>query len=680
MIRKHLFFSVFLASLCIVSTWIDAAPVRGQQSSIELISSVRTIQSGTPFIVGFRIKLDPHWHTYWRNPGDSGMGAKVEWALPDGFEADELLWPAPEKLVTPPLVTFGYEDEVILLAKITPPGAISSTSVTISANVSWLVCADVCLPEYAELSLPLAVAASATPDSENAKQIEHTLNALPDTAENWSFSARKTKDGIELQGKQNNGTIPFQQLEFFPYMTGIFNYLAPQNLEIDENGFRILLPLADTATDIPETIQGILIANAPWKAGSTSITAEIEVPLQGVQPTSAKQNEKLNQPAVDDALSTAHVLTKLSDFQETGRATGFMKAEPFIKFLSDTDTGNEGGLESRGLWSMLLFIFLGGIALNLTPCVLPLIPINLAIIGAGAQAKSRARGFMLGGVYGLGMALTYGALGIIVVLTGTTFGTLNASPWFNLIIGIVFVLLALAMFDVFHIDFTRFMSGKAGGSTNRGHVGAALAMGCIAALLAGACVAPVVISVLLLAGNLNAAGQPAGLLLPLLLGLGMGLPWPFAGAGLSFLPKPGGWMNWVKYGFGIFILALALYYGHLSYTLFKGQSGTSDLGQSANAEQTETGSPQQQIQKLSAAIEQAQEQNKPLFIDFWATWCKNCITMEKTTFKDPEVKSLMEKEFIILKFQAEQPSTSPVKDILDHLEVKGLPTYIILRP
>src|SRR5207253_425287 len=123
----------------------------------------------------------------------------------------------------------------------------------------------------------------------------------------------------------------------------------------------------------------------------------------------------------------------------------------------------------------------GGLALNLTPCVLPMIPINLAIIGAGAQAQSRGRGFMLGSAYGAGMAIAYGILGVIVVLTAGTFGTINSSPWFNLAIALLFVVLGLAMFDVLFIDFSKYSTAFTGGS-QRGGIVVAFSMGAVAAV------------------------------------------------------------------------------------------------------------------------------------------------------------------------------------------------------
>ena len=146
-----------------------------------------------------------------------------------------------------------------------------------------------------------------------------------------------------------------------------------------------------------------------------------------------------------------------------------------MTFIRNAEAGvTERGLfEGRGPLAVLLIVLLGGLALNLTPCVLPMIPINLAIIGAGAQAGSRRRGFLLGLTYGGAMAAVYGVLGLVVVLTASTFGTINASPWFNLGIAVLFVALALAMFDVFEIDFSRF-AGTVGAGASRGTLHARL--------------------------------------------------------------------------------------------------------------------------------------------------------------------------------------------------------------
>src|SRR4030095_13618543 len=150
--------------------------------------------------------------------------------------------------------------------------------------------------------------------------------------------------------------------------------------------------------------------------------------------------------------------------------TAYSSTPEFLTFIHNAETGVKphGPFEGQGPLAILALVFLGGLALNLTPCVLPMIPVNLAIIGAGAQRAKRSRGFLLGAVYGGAMALVYGVLGIVVILTAGTFGSIHSSPWFNLGIAALFVVLGLAMFDVIMVDFTRFRSGMRLGATGRG--------------------------------------------------------------------------------------------------------------------------------------------------------------------------------------------------------------------
>ena len=319
---------------------------------------------------------------------------------------------------------------------------------------------------------------------------------------------------------------------------------------------------------------------------------------------------------------------------------------------------------------------MGGLALNLTPCVLPMIPINLAIIGAGTRAGSRARGFALGATYGLAMALVYGILGLVVILTAGSFGTINASPWFNLSIATLFVVLALAMFDVLSIDFSSLQSKfNLTGSSGRGSFLVAFGMGGVAALLAGACVAPVVIQVIVFSSNLYSTGTAIALALPFILGVGMALPWPIAGAGLTFLPKPGPWMVQVKHAFGIFILGTAVYYGYLSYGLFSQRWVDPEEVATSVQELLDEGWYASLDQGLQAAL----AEGKPVLVDVWATWCKNCLTMDKTTLKDPDVEAALE-DYVKIKFQAEDLSVSPAREVMERFEAFGLPTYAILRP
>jgi thiol:disulfide interchange protein len=323
----------------------------------------------------------------------------------------------------------------------------------------------------------------------------------------------------------------------------------------------------------------------------------------------------------------------------------------------------------------MFLILVGGLALNLTPCVLPMIPINLAILGAGAGAGGGRRGFGLGLLYGAGMSLAYGAVGLVAVLTGTAFGSLNASPAFNIGIAVLFAVLALSMFGVFSLDFSGLQARVNVDRLGAGRAVTAFVMGAIAALLAGACVAPVVISVLVLTANLYAAGKTAALVLPFLLGAGMALPWPLVGAGLAVLPRPGRWMEWVKVGFGVMILGFAAYYAWIGYGLLR----TRRPPPPAVAGPAHDLDADGWHDDLALGLADAQRQGRPVFLDFWATWCKSCALMERTTFRDPEVRRALE-PFVKIRYQAEFPNQSPARDVMRHFGVRGLPTFLILNP
>jgi thiol:disulfide interchange protein len=368
---------------------------------------------------------------------------------------------------------------------------------------------------------------------------------------------------------------------------------------------------------------------------------------------------------------------QLKDFTFVASTVGYQGADDFLTFIKNAEAGvkEEGLFEGRGPLAILLLIFLGGLALNLTPCVLPMIPINLAIIGAGAKAGTRSRGFLLGGVYGAAMALVYGVLGVIVITTASTFGTINASPWFNLSIAAVFVVLALAMFDVITIDFSRFAGSVGGNASGKGTVALAFGMGAIAALLAGACVAPVVIQVILFSSDLYAQGTLVALGLPFLLGVGMAVPWPIAGAGLTALPKPGPWMVRVKQAFGVFILATASYYGYLAYGLFADRWVDPQEVTSSVQQKLEAGWHASLAEGLGTAL----LEQKPVLVDMWATWCKNCVVMDRTTLADPTVTKALE-GYVKIKYQAEQLDEYPASALVERFNVLGLPTYIILHP
>ena len=332
-------------------------------------------------------------------------------------------------------------------------------------------------------------------------------------------------------------------------------------------------------------------------------------------------------------------------------AQGYMRAEEFIAFLEGKEVDSLAGY---GIWVTLLLVLLGGLAMNLTPCVLPMVPINLMIIG-----RSAGRGL----AYGLGIALAYGLLGVGAAVGGLAFGDIQGSPWFNAAVAVVFAGLALALFDVWLIDFSRFRQPaqlKHSNTQTLKHLFPFL-MGSLSAVLAGACVAPVLISVLLLTTDLVAKGNRLAVLLPFVMGVGMALPWPFAGAGMKVLPKPGAWMKWVNRVFGIVVLGFAVYYGQLA---IRGWAGAD-----VNYGKIRT---EVRIQDLETFVA---NRKGPLLIDCWATWCKNCWAMD-AVIEDEKVRKALE-SFEVFHVQAED--ISELRKVKGFESIKGLPAFVIFE-
>ena len=278
------------------------------------------------------------------------------------------------------------------------------------------------------------------------------------------------------------------------------------------------------------------------------------------------------------------------------------------------------------------------------------------------------------------MALVYGALGLFVVLTGSVFGSINSSPVFNLSIAALFVVLALAMFGVWQLDFSRFRKG--GATSASVPLPAVLVMGGVSALLAGACVAPVLIAVLALSGSLYGQGATSALALPFLLGVGMALPWPLAAAGLAVLPKPGAWMNTVKKAFGVLILLLALYYAWNGIQALRNAPALPEDADLASADAPPSAFQLFDFNTHSAAdfdalMSAALADGKPVLLDFGANWCKVCKLMEASTLRDPAVVDALG-DMVAIQVIADEPNKPPARDALAPFGLQGFPTFLLI--
>ena len=338
---------------------------------------------------------------------------------------------------------------------------------------------------------------------------------------------------------------------------------------------------------------------------------------------------------------------------------GYLKPHEMLSFLRGGTSGDAAeGWEDAPVWVILGIVLLGGLLMNLTPCVLPMVPINLMIIGRSA---------MRGALYGLGIAVAYGILGVLAAVGGLAFGQIQSSPWFNAALALVFAALGLSMLGVFFIDFSGGRSGFAQKKSTMLPGLFAFSMGAVSAVAAGACVAPILIAVLVFTAKLYSAGNVFALGLPFVLGVGMALPWPFAGAGLQVLPKPGGWMKWVNKAFGVCVIAVAAWYGFLAYRGFSGSAADS-------------GAAPQSGESLAATPEtfpaMLRDLKRPVFVDCWATWCKNCAAMERTTFRNADVVAEL-KGYTVVRLQAED--IAALRKVPGFEGVKGLPAFAVFE-
>lgn len=357
-------------------------------------------------------------------------------------------------------------------------------------------------------------------------------------------------------------------------------------------------------------------------------------------------------------------------------AHGYMEADRFLEFLSGKGVpgeqvfriGPDGAVEElpgkdgeddmfsgKAWWLVALIALVGGLAMNLTPCVLPLVPVNLMVIG-----KSATRGAL----YGLGMTLAYGALGILAGFAGVAFGEIQGNPWFNASVALLFAILSLSLMGVFFIDFSgrrnSFVSMR-----SRMFPGLfAFFMGVVGAVLAGACVAPLLISILMLTADLVAKGHKVAFALPFILGLGMALPWPFAGAGMKVLPKPGAWMAKVNKVFGVCVMGFALWYAYLAYGGFRDR-----LHRDAPPSEGVVSFASPKDVKLD-------DLKSPILVDCWATWCKNCTAMEHGTLADSKVKEAVGK-FTFVRVDCED--MAELKGSALFGRIKGLPAFLVIE-
>ena len=277
--------AIGLAALALLLAGLDPPPtphVRGR-----LIAEVASVRPDQPFYVGLHLSMDPGWHTYWLNPGDSGLPTRMAWTPADGVSTAPLEWPTPSAFGTGPLVSYGYSGEVLLLARVTPAATLRpGQSLTLGGRASWLECKEICIPGRVELSLTLPVALEAPPPSPEAGRFAETRDRLPRPATGWRITASREERRLTLALSPPAGAPPIGDgATFFAEQTGLVEHGEPQKLQRLARGARLEIPLSANPTRIPERLRGVLLV--PGRQGAETSLA-VDVPLSGATQSSSK--------------------------------------------------------------------------------------------------------------------------------------------------------------------------------------------------------------------------------------------------------------------------------------------------------------------------------------------------------------------------------------------------------
>jgi thiol:disulfide interchange protein DsbD len=619
-------------------------PGDGPHATASLIAETKGVAPGQKLTVALRLVIQPGWHTYWVNPGDSGLPTTIDWKLPAGFSAGDIAWPAPERIPFGPLVSYGYSGEVLLPVTVMAPAALDpGSTVALAGHANWLACSDVCVPEESDVALALPVSAGpAQPNPEWAGKFAAARAEIP--VENpFPTIATIDKDTIQLKIAAGDAS-KLTGVAFYPLDDGV----------IDND-------VAPVAT-----------------AGRDGITITLKRPTQNPKPA-----DRLNGVLAfhDSSLGDSDPASRRA-IAISGPVTAGVIAP------AGTPAARVAGL---GLVEALLLAILGGMVLNLMPCVLPVLSIKALSLIRHAQSAPRE-------VRLQGLAYAAGVLASFALVAGTLIALRTAgaeigwgfqlqSPIFLTIMIYVLFAVGLSLSGVF--TFGDSVAGIGSGLAAREGYGGSFFTGALATLVATPCTAP-----FMAAAIGFAITQPWYVSFAVFEAIGVGLALPyvllaFSPAARRFLPKPGAWMNsfkqllafpvygtavWLAFvlasesgsigitaalaglvliGFaawlyeavrlgegrgrlaGLAVSAIAVA-GALALLELPGQTGYEASGPEAGGGAHSAGSGWEPFS--AARLASLRAAGKPVFVDFTADWCITCKVNERVALGDPAVK------------------------------------------
>ncbi|MEY4386646.1 MAG: hypothetical protein RLY20_1929 [Verrucomicrobiota bacterium] len=487
----------------------------------ELLLSVESAKPGDTITAAVRLRSAPKWHIYWKNPGDSGMATAIKWQLPAGVTAGEILWPAPERLEAEGLTTFIFENETTLLIPLKLDAGLESGPLELKAKVSWLECFETCLPGDAIVTATLAVATETRPATANAAIIEAAHGKLPKdgsmlgVSSTWEETTTNTTRNLLVEWKVKSAAT---EVDFFPDASDDFEVsLKPERLPVDASRVALRLPVKKSAASWPENISGVVAQKVNGQKQTFEVT---------FMPTAA-------------AVPTApHAATSVAGPAKSAPSAPTQKTSP-------------------GLVLNLLLALLGGLILNLMPCVLPILSLKvLSIVNQHGAPASHARTHAL--VYTLGVLVSFWALaGLVIAGRLASWGEQFQDPRFVVIMTVLMTLVALNLFGLFEFVLPGGTTNKATELAGREGFSGAFFNGILAVVLGASCVAPVLAA----AVGWAISQPPAVIVLAFsMIGLGLALPFvllSFFPALQKMLPRPGAWMGKFKTAMGFPMLATA---------------------------------------------------------------------------------------------------------------------------
>ncbi|MEQ8166938.1 MAG: protein-disulfide reductase DsbD family protein [Alphaproteobacteria bacterium] len=489
----------------------DAAPtatdrVVTDHVTARLVSEKTALRPGEVAWLGLSLAMREGWHTYWENPGDSGEATRIAWTLPEGLTAGEIRWPHPRLIPVGPLANYGYEGQVTLLVPMRLAPGHAASALEVEAAATWLVCAEICIPENGNfrLTLPVAGAGATPPDSPDAPLFARARAHLPrqtpsGTPYSAEFEARDETVTLRVSGLELPDRI--ESAWFFPRGSGgfgVIDYAGAQNFSRDDGALTLALPRNAALAEAPDRLQGVLVTNG------------------------AEGTDEAARAAFDIRAHEAGGLAPLA-------------GSPALPGLS--------------LWQALLFALIGGLILNVMPCVFPILFMKAA--GFAAHAHDGRRSLALQGtVFTLGVVASFALLaGILLALraggAGIGWGFQLQSPLVLTWLAYLLLVLGFSLSGVFQPG-ERLMGLGQGLAARRDGLSGAFVTGVLAAVVASPCTAPFMGAALGFA-----VLQPGAIGLTVFVALGLGMALPYLALSLSpgllrLLPRPGRWMDFAK--------------------------------------------------------------------------------------------------------------------------------------